>query len=100
MDGFVKGIHVTTCNVEAPINAHIQVFRIAYCDLYEPSKEEECTEICSKFVEAVYQHKSEMMKKQKVHLILHLVECMNRFGPTSSFNSERYVTCDNFIFYD
>ena len=30
-----------------------------------------------------------MLKKQKVHLLLHLVECMEYFGPTSAFNSER-----------
>ena len=32
-----------------------------------------------------------MLNKQKVHLILHLVECMEQFGPTSAFNSERYM---------
>ena len=32
-----------------------------------------------------------MLKKQNVHLMLHLVECMEQFGPTSSFcNRERY----------
>lgn len=36
-----------------------------------------------------------MLKKQKVHLILHLVECMEQFGPTSAFNSERYTTQPN-----
>lgn len=36
-----------------------------------------------------------MLKKQKVHLMLHLVECMNHFGPTSAFNSERCVGNSN-----
>ena len=31
------------------------------------------------------------LQKQKTHLILHLVECADEFGPTSSFNAERYV---------
>lgn len=35
-----------------------------------------------------------MLLKQKVHLMLHLVNCMEQFGPTSSFNSERYVNTD------
>ncbi|XP_064387491.1 uncharacterized protein LOC135335837 [Halichondria panicea] len=31
----------------------------------------------------------EMLKKQKVHLLLHLPESMKEFGPPSSFNTER-----------
>ena len=41
-------------------------------------------------MEAVRQHRPDMLKKLKVHLMLHLVECMEQFGPTSAFNSERY----------
>lgn len=37
-----------------------------------------------------------MLKKPKVHLMLHLVECMKEFGPTSAFNSERYA--DSLLF--
>ena len=33
----------------------------------------------------------EQLKKLKVHLILHLVDNMKEFGPTASFNTERYV---------
>ena len=33
----------------------------------------------------------EQLKKLKVHLILHLVDDMKEFGPTASFNTERYV---------
>ena len=37
-----------------------------------------------------------MLKKQNVHLMLHLVECMEQFGPTSSFcNRERYDDHNN-----
>ena len=46
--------------------------------------------VCREFVEAVSQYQPDMLKKQKVHLLLHLVECMEQFGPTSAFNSERY----------
>ncbi|KAL5496651.1 hypothetical protein EMCRGX_G012983, partial [Ephydatia muelleri] len=31
-----------------------------------------------------------LLQKQKVHLMLHLVECMHDFGPTSAFNAERF----------
>ena len=51
----------------------------------------------------VHQNEPSMLKKQKVHLTLHLVEYLKQFGPTSSFNSERYenlyhtiLTSDNF----
>ena len=42
------------------------------------------------FVDAVKQYQPSMLMKQKVHLISHLTECMEQFGPTSGFNSERY----------
>jgi len=38
----------------------------------------------------VCHHRPEMLKKQKVHLLLYLAECMVEFGPTPGFNSERY----------
>ena len=37
----------------------------------------------------IARHRPDMLMKQKVHLILHFVECMEQFGPTSSFSSER-----------
>jgi len=38
-----------------------------------------------------------MLRKQKVHFILLLVECMEQFGPTSSFNSERYTITFSYL---
>ena len=67
----------------------MQIFKIAYCDYYDPSLFF-WVEWRREFVEAVSQHQPDMLKKQKVHLLLHLVECMEQFGPTSAFNSERY----------
>lgn len=32
----------------------------------------------------------EMMRKQKIHLLLHLVECIEQFGPTSSERLENH----------
>ncbi len=73
------------------VDVHVQVFRMAYCDYYNPSKAVECKAICQSFVEAVSEHQPALLRKQKVHLMLHLVESMDQFGPTSAFNTERYV---------
>ena len=67
------------------------MFQIAYCDYYAPSKAAEWKDICKDFVDNVHEYRPDMLKKQKVHLILHLAECMEQFGPTSSFNRERYL---------
>ena len=64
---------------------------MAYCELYDPSKSVEWKDICKTFVNVISCHKPEMLKKQKVHLMLYLVECMQQFGPTAAFNSERYA---------
>ena len=69
----------------------MQVFKIAYSDYFDPTKTDEWNQICQAFVTAVQQCQPDMLNKQKVHLMLHLVECMKEFGPSSSFNSERYV---------
>ena len=53
-------------------------------------KKAEWTDVCKRFVDSVAEHRPEMLKKQKIHLMLHYVDCMEQFGPTSSFNSERY----------
>lgn len=51
------------------------------------------------FVDAVALHRQDMIKKQqqKVHLMLHYVNCMEQYGPTSSFNSERYYGLKNIV---
>ncbi len=65
------------------------MFKIAYCDHYAPCKAFEWKDICKSFVRTVSEYRPEMLKKQKVHFMLHLVECMDHFGLTSAFNSER-----------
>ena len=49
----------------------------------------ETEHVCTDFVQAVKDHFPDMLKKLKVHLILHLAQSMADFGPTSSFNTER-----------
>ena len=70
-------MHVISC---------IQVFKIAYCDHYDPSMFSELNCVCKEFFD------TNMLKKHKIHLILHLVECIEQLGPSSAFNSERCVT--------
>ena len=52
---------------------------------------DEWSSVCTQFVDTVSQCQPDMLRKQKVHMVLHLVDCMEEFGPTSSFNSERYI---------
>ena len=69
----------------------LYMFKIAYCEYYDPSKFSEWNQMCKDFVVAVSENQPAMLKRQKVHLMLHLVECMDQFGPTSAFNCERYI---------
>ena len=68
-----------------------QVFKICYCDQFSAENELECRYICTSFIESVKKFFPEQLKKLKVHLILHLVDDMKEFGPTASFNTEKYV---------
>lgn len=71
---------------------YLQIFRIAYCDYFDPAKADDWNQICQAFLTAVHQCQPDLLNKQKVHLLVHLVECMREFGRTCFFvNSERYV---------
>ena len=48
-----------------------------------------CHSVCVEFFEAVRVAFPDMLKKPKIHLLLHLVDNMIEFGPTSAFNTER-----------
>lgn len=50
---------------------------------------EACKDICKNFVEVISANFEDLCKKPKIHLILHLADCMVDFGPTSGFNTER-----------
>ena len=69
--------------------AYTQVFRIVYCLPFRESAKLEWQEICQDFVDAARQICPELLQKVKVHLLLHLVDCMVDFGPCSAFNTER-----------
>ena len=63
---------------------------MAYCNFFKPSLAEEWNSACIEYVQAVKRNMTELLQKQKTHLILHLVSCMMKFGPSSSFSAERY----------
>ena len=67
------------------------VFNIAYCQPFHYNKQEEFQQICQDFVNTVKENSPELLKKLKIHLILHLVQSMCDFGPTSAFNTERFI---------
>ena len=75
-----------------------QVFRIAYCIPFQEADEAQCQEVCQQFLLTVRECQPELLQKRKVHLLLHLVECMREYGPTASFNTERWVVVCNPVF--
>eukprot|EP00731_Ephydatia_muelleri_P036384 Em0245g3a len=70
-----------------------RVFRIAYCNYFSPHLYHEWKSICENFVINVKHTMPELLNKPKVHLILHLVDCMVNLGPCSAFSAER---CESF----
>ena len=69
----------------------LQVFRIAYCDFFDPAEADTLHQICVGFVHTVRDFMPSLLRKQKVHYFLHLVESMQDYGPTSAFSAERYI---------
>ena len=69
---------------------YMQVFKIVYCLPFRECDEMEYKEICKQFVDTARQFQPELLQKVKVHLLLHLVDCMLDFGPCSVCNTERY----------
>lgn len=67
----------------------MKVFKIAYCQPFHCNNLVEYQQICQDFVDTVKLNSPELLKKLKVHLILHLPQNMHDFGPTSAFNTER-----------
>lgn len=68
----------------------MQVFRIVYCLPLRTCARREYEELCQAFVDSARDHCPELLRKVKVHLILHLVDCMVAFGPCAAYNTERY----------
>ncbi|KAL5493197.1 hypothetical protein EMCRGX_G014341 [Ephydatia muelleri] len=65
-----------------------KVFQIAYCEFFCVQLSEEWKGICCSFIDSVKTHMPLLLNKPKTHLILHLVDCMIDFGPSSAFSAE------------
>ena len=60
---------------------------MAYCLPFSESNEHSYQLQCQEFLRVAKE--CQLLQKRKVHLLLHLVECMKVFGPTAGFNTER-----------
>ncbi len=67
----------------------MQVFQIAYCMPFSEDMSTEYQTTCEEFLKIVKSNDPSLLNKVKIHLLLHLVDCMKEFGPSSSFNTER-----------
>eukprot|EP00731_Ephydatia_muelleri_P014299 Em0008g19a len=67
-----------------------KVFRIAYCQPFDPEMVGSYESDCSSCVTAIL---ANLKRKLKVHLLLHLCESMLQFGPPLAYNTER---CESF----
>ena len=47
------------------------------------------SQACREFLDAVAKHDYSLLNRPKLHLLLHLPKCVEDFGATCSFNSER-----------
>ena len=65
------------------------MFAAAYCTPFCESQKEEFERQCKEFVAAVSVFKPELLQKPKFHLLLHLPQSMEDFGPTMAFSIER-----------
>ena len=68
-----------------------KVFQICYSDHFKPDCEQEWRDICQEFVDSILVAYPGFSGKLKIHLFLHIVDCMKDFGPTSSYCTERYL---------
>ena len=65
------------------------MFHLAYCNFYLPENLDDIVEFIEYCVAAIHVGYPSLKEKLKIHLLLHLVEDMKRFGPAVSFCSER-----------
>eukprot|EP00731_Ephydatia_muelleri_P006511 Em0003g759a len=69
------------------------VFAIAYAKSYNRHLKEQWKSVCQNFIDSVKVHFPNLLRRPKMHLILHLIECLEQYGPTSAFSAER---CESF----
>ena len=89
----VKVIKLTfsTLNKKKSYIHFFKLFRVAYCLPVTTETLDECSQICQDFVSSITTCSPEYSRRLKVHILLHLPHDMREFGPTSLFNTERYI---------
>lgn len=70
-----------------------KVFCLAYCCHFDPKQADQLQQICQEFVNNCMTHMPELSYKQKTHHLLHLINNMVDYGPSSAFSAER---CESF----
>lgn len=83
---------VTTISITVTLyslKSHYYIVRIVYCKTFSTADLPNYRHLCQSFVEAVKVGCPELLKKPKIHLILHLPDNMQDFGPPSAYNTER-----------
>lgn len=70
-----------------------QIFHMAYSGSFQTELTDGYKETCHSFVEGIKECYPALLQKLKVHLLLHLVDCMVQYGPAVCFNTERYGIC-------
>ena len=79
------------CTVLTFFTFGLQVFLICYNTQYDPGCKMELKAQCYDFVSKATTVFPKLKHKPKIHLFLHLIECLEDFGPTSSYSAERFV---------
>lgn len=67
----------------------LQVFCMCYSDTLTKSGHSARVRTVQHFIDCVEHSAPEMLKKVKIHLLLHLPENILDFGPTANYNTER-----------
>ena len=61
---------------------------IVCCDFFDPAEADTLQQICVEFVHTVRDFMPSLLRKQKVHYFLHLVESMENYCPSSAYSAE------------
>ena len=62
---------------------------MCYSCHYDITKKTQCQALCYDFVSKATSVFPELKRKLKIHLFLHLPECLEKFGSTSRYSAER-----------
>ena len=70
----------------------VKVFSVAYSSYYDTRDHEKIMETTTKFFKNLENVHPEMMRKPKLHTLLHLLDDMSNFGSAVGFATERLDT--------